>query len=120
MWEAAPFDKCHQQLEFGRGEVESHVIDINRHRGLVNFHGANRHQVGIGAGRAACAAKNRGHAQDEFLGAERLGEIVVCPQTESADAIGFFAARRAPTIASVPLRKLSGRIRQRAGQIVLP
>ena len=59
--------------EFGAGDVELERAEANRGLGLDRRPGA--------------AAEHRAQAQDEFVGLERLGEVVVGAGLEAGDAI---------------------------------
>ena len=53
-----------------------------------------RDDVGRPDAAGAHPTENRADAKHEFLRAERLGEVIVGAERESANAVLFFAARR--------------------------
>ncbi len=81
-----------QQQELLGGELDLFGADVDQV--LVDIHRqcAVLHAV-VGRRGAVRAAQQRSHARDDFIGAERLGDVIVRAKFEPDDAIGFFRLR---------------------------
>ena len=90
---AAALGERAQQAELRGGELDLLVVDPHAVRGTVDADRTGDEHV-AGVRRSFHAAQDGSHAEDELLGAERLGQIVVRAEREPAYAVDLFLARR--------------------------
>lgn len=88
---AGVVDEKSQQPLLEGGQPDRQAIEGDEaHLGIERKGTAVEHRRGMAGG----AADERAQADDDFLGAEGLGEIIIGPGAKAADLFGPFLARR--------------------------